>query len=203
MAIWTDAKARFHEVALPHIETVYRFARHLSASEADAEDLTQDCFHQAFRKFHQFQSGTNCRAWLFRITRNAHIDRLRRRGRDPVSTGLPELDADRVADTTPQNAPARPEDRVEKWRELGLGDDRVFCELFGDEVNTFLGELQPEFRLAVVLCDVEGFSYEEIAGILDCPIGTVRSRIARARTHLKEKLFTYAQELGFVRSERD
>ena len=81
-----------------------------------------------------------------------------------------------------------------------IENQEVFYDLFGDEVNRFLVELPPEFRAALVLCDVDGFSYQEIADILDCPVGTVRSRISRARAYLKEKLFVYAKSLGYVKS---
>ena len=205
----------FQELALPHIDAVYRFSLHLAGNEADAEDLSQECFHQAFRKFHQFQRGTNCRAWLFRIARNAFIDRLRKKNREPPAlelqeaaavsadqrnsdetTGALEISAERQTATTAEPG------SLEDWKSLAVDDETIFCDMFGDEVNRFLQELPSEFRLAVVLCDVEGFAYHEIGEVFGCPIGTVRSRIARARAHLKTRLYDYAKSLGFVRNEK-
>lgn len=201
MLIWKNRKQLFEEVALPHVEAAYRFALHLCGNEADAQDLTQDCFHRAYRNFHRFQQGTNCRAWLFTIARNANIDRMRRKSREPVVVELRE-----ETDCVVQDSESPWErDRELNWLESGpeeaIDDEDVFFDLFGDEVNHFLSQLTREFRLALVLCDVEGFSYSEISEILRCPIGTVRSRIARAREFLKAQLYTYAKSLGYVRGE--
>jgi RNA polymerase sigma factor (sigma-70 family) len=195
MLIWKNKKALFQETALPHLDAVYRFAHHLCGNDADAEDLTQECFHQAFRKFHQFQSGTNCRAWLFTIARNAYIDQLRRKGREPKTAELDDL-------PDPASLPGTT-GGLERWHEVAIDGEEVFRDLFGDEVNRFLDELQREFRLAVVLCDVEGFSYAEIGAILGCPVGTVRSRISRARSFLREKLYQYAKGLGYVKCSKE
>lgn len=181
----------FEESALPHLDAVYRFAMHLAGNESDAADLTQECFHQAYRKFHQFQRGTHCKAWLFRITRNAHIDRLRRRAREPRLSELQEETSGGVRDESPTTAL--------NWSELAARGEGALLDLFGDEVSRSLGELPVEFRLAVILCDVEGFSYDEISQILGCPVGTVRSRIFRSRSFLKEKLFEHARSMGFAR----
>ena len=183
--------ARFETTALPHLDAVYRFARHLTGDEADAQDLSQECFHQAFRKFHQFRDGTNCRAWLFRIARNAHIDRIRRRARQPKTTELQDVTAGAL-DAEPKS--------LLGWNQCAVGvDDASIYERFGDEVSRTLRELPDEFRTAVLLCDVEEFSYQEIGEVLDCPVGTVRSRISRARALLKERLYDYARERGFAR----
>jgi RNA polymerase sigma-70 factor (ECF subfamily) len=200
MLVWKGKRALFEETALPHVDAVYRFCLHLSGNEPDAEDLTQECFYLAFRRFDQFRRGTNCRAWLFKIARNHHIDRLRRKIREPKSEDSSETPlSERATADTDDPAESVPELDFEEWKRLAIDDETVFYDLFGDEVNRFLQELQPEFRLAIVLCDVEGFSYREIGEVLGCPVGTVRSRIARARNHLKEKLYTYAKGLGYVK----
>jgi len=199
MLTWQSKRGSFESTAMPHVDAVYRFALHLCGNEPDAEDLVQDCFAQAFRKFHQFRRGSNCRAWLFRIARNALIDRLRRARREPRATDLQGLPA-RLEPEAPEPS-GDPLEGLAGWRALATQEEEVFFDLFGDEVNRILAELPREFRLSVVLCDVEGFTYQEIAAVLDCPVGTVRSRISRARQHLKERLHEYAQGLGYARDE--
>ena len=183
-------KATFEETALPHVGAVYRFARYLCGNEGDAEDIAQECFHQAYRKFHQFRAGTNCKAWLFRITRNAQIDRARQKARQPKTTHLQDVVVETQDDL---------EQSLLGWQKLASEGVSSLYEVFGDEVYQSLQELPADFRLAVALCDVEDLSYIEIAKILGCPVGTVRSRISRARNFLKEKLYDYAKDLGFAR----
>jgi len=182
--------ALFEEIALPHLDAVYRFALHLCGNEGDAQDLTQESFHQAFRKFHQFEQGTNCKAWLFRIARNGYVDRIRQRARQPKAV---EFDESLVG-----FMPSEPAESLDRWEHLTGEDDTMLKSLFGDEVVRSLAELPPEFRSAVLLCDVEGLSYAEIAELLACPVGTVRSRISRARAFLKEKLAAYAKSYGLA-----
>ena len=192
---WTGHRARFEEAALRHLEALYRFTVYLCRNDNDAEDLLQDTLLNAFRKYHQFRPGTNLKAWLFRIARNAHIDRGRKRQREPELNELKEAVAP-VSQGLDGSDGA-----LESWKDLTRQNKDAFLDLFGDEVNRFLNELPAEFRLAVVLCDVEGLSYQEIGEALDCPVGTVRSRISRARVHLREKLEGYAAELGLLRSQ--
>jgi RNA polymerase sigma-70 factor (ECF subfamily) len=194
-------RERFEEEALGHLDGLYRLALHLSGNEHDAEDLVQDTFLHAFRKSHQFRPGTHLKAWLFRIARNAHIDRVRRRIRErdalTVRSAAAEpgggAEAARGSPESGQNGGAA------RWQGVVMEGERAFYDLFGDEVNRFLAELSPDFRLALLLCDIEGLSYEEIAQTLDCPVGTVRSRISRARGHLREKLRAYARDLGYAK----
>jgi len=181
-------RAVFEEVALPYLEDVHRFALSLSRNHAQAEDLTQETFLQAFRAFDSFQPGSNCKAWLFRICKNLFIDRLRevkRRPRHQTVVGeIPSTD---------------PERTVKAFEEHGIENEEIFLDLFGDEVNTHLADLQEDFRRAVLLADVEGLRYDEIAEILDVPIGTVRSRISRGRSYLRDRLSDYARDLGYGR----
>ena len=161
-----------------------------------------------FRKFQQFRMGTNLKAWLFRIARNAYIDRLRRRKREPELAELKEIAATSDPGTDGKLAVGgtrlgdRTATELANSRGLTNGTEEAFYDLFGDEVNRFLNELPVEFRLSLVLCDVEGLTYQEIGVALDCPVGTVRSRISRARAHLREKLYSYAQDLGYVKESR-
>jgi RNA polymerase sigma-70 factor (ECF subfamily) len=181
-------RAVFEQVALPYLEDVHRFASSLTRHDAQAEDLTQETFLAAFRAFDRFEPGTNCKAWLFRIAKNLFIDRLREVKRRPRHQT--------VVGDLPTHDPQR---SVRAFEAHGIENEEIFLDLFGDEVNTHLAELPEEFRRAVLLCDVEGLRYDEIAGILDVPIGTVRSRISRGRAHLRDRLSEYARELGYGR----
>jgi RNA polymerase sigma-70 factor (ECF subfamily) len=198
MLVWKNTKSAFERDALPHLDEVYRFAVHLCGNEAEAEDLTQDCFLHAFRKFHQFRPGTNVKAWLFRITHNVHVDRARERSRKRVVVENELIEDAAAVAPVPEGAALEHPEALQK---LIIDDEEIFYDLFGDEVNRFLSELPREFRLALVLCDVYGFTYQEIAEILGCPMGTVRSRIARARSHLRTALLRYAKGLGYAKSE--
>jgi RNA polymerase sigma-70 factor (ECF subfamily) len=183
------------QALLGHLEALYRFCVYLTGDEGAAADLMQDTFVNALRKFHQFRPGTNLKAWVFRIARNAHIDHVRRRKREPEVLELGEIPAEN------DSGDAAEED-FSRWRGLTLADERVFYDHFGDEVNHVLAELPPEFRVALVLCDVEGLSYQEISEVLQCPIGTVRSRISRSRSLLRERLHRYARDLGYVKEAK-
>jgi RNA polymerase sigma factor (sigma-70 family) len=188
----------FEALVTPQLESAYRFSYQLARNEADAEDLIQEACQQAFKKFHQFKRGTNFKAWLFRIIRNRHIDLLRRKKNEPAAVDLKRhLHTEQLAVEDDLEGGHNP---LWMTRNAGAIDNRqVFFDLFGDEVNRFLAELPTEFQASLVLCDVEGFSYQEISEIMECPIGTVRSRISRARSYLKEKLYHYAKGLGYVK----
>ena len=194
-----EKRSAFAGFALRHADSLYRFAFYLTSNEADAEDLTQDTFHHALKNFHQFQEGTDMRAWLFRIARNAHIDRLRRKAHEPVLSEMEDVHSPRASSEEGLLGSLGWEPN--RWKGSAIDREDVFYDLFGDEVNRFLSELPPEFRLALVLCDVEELSYQEIAQVLACPVGTVRSRISRARSLLRDKLYQYAKSLGYVKEK--
>ncbi len=202
---------RFEEACLDQLDAVYRFSVYLTGNQVDAEDLAQDALLQALRKRHLFQPGTDLKAWLFRITRNLHIDQLRRRKLAPQVADLADVPARAEASSQGNDESVRTllEDPLgggsgaEAPPELSPEEDASLYERFGDEVGKFLAELPRTFRLALVLCDVEDMSYEEISEALGCPLGTVRSRISRARQFLREKLYDYARELGFTRGTRE
>ena len=181
----------FEATALVHLPSVYRVALLLGGSETEAEDLTQETFLRAYAKFGSFRTGTNCRAWLLTILRNLAADRYRAGRREPASRAL----EDAFSDDSPEPASAAsapPE----------IENEEAFLELFGDEVNRMLRSMPREWRFALLLCDVEGLSYADIAGVLCCPVGTVRSRIHRARDLLRGRLRDYARSLGYLRERR-
>jgi len=166
------------------MDTLYNFGFHLTYNEVDAQDLVQETLLKAYRFINSYQEGTNAKAWLFRILKNAFINEYRKRARQPDPIDYEEV--------------VHYQDR-EDASYSGYVDLRqeIFQGLMGDEVTIALNNLPVDFRTVVLLCDIEGFTYEEIASIMDIPIGTVRSRLHRARNMLKEELKTYAANQGF------
>lgn len=171
---------------LPHIDAMFNFAMHLTRFQDDeADDLVQDAFLKACRAVGQYRPGTNAKAWLFTILKNAFINRYRERAKAP---GIEDIE--KVFFTGGVEEKEGPQKVVDLREEY-------FNSLLGDEVTHALNRLAPDFRTVILLCDMEEFSYEEIASILGVPIGTVRSRIHRARNLLKEELRDYARDQGF------
>lgn len=179
-----DGRTQFEAVALPLMPSIYNAAWRLVHNEHDAADLVQDTYLRAFRTFHNFRPGTNCKAWLFTILYSIFINRYHQQRRRPILVTLDEL-GDVVADPSAQAEFARLlSDGTIQWEDADL--------------NEALKRLPEEFRLALLLVDVEGLTYEEAAGSLECPVGTVRSRLARARKALFESLQEYARDRGFL-----
>ncbi len=158
---WPSRRRRFERAAVPHLTALYRLARQMAGAQT-ADDLVQESYLRAWKYFDSFDPDTNCRAWLFRILRNVWADRYRK-----TRLEIPLPDDSRAA-----------MEPYYDWEEGFLGD------AFSEEVEHALSELPEEFRWAVLLADVEEFSYQEIAGIMQCPIGTVMSRINRGRRML-------------------
>lgn len=169
---------------MPHVDALYNFAFHLTLNEDDANDLVQDTFLKAYRFIDSYERGTNAKAWLFQILKNSFINEYRRKVRQPGEVDYEDYVVHQDSD-----------DAVHIG-ELDLRDD-VFKGLIGDEVTKALNDLPVDFRTVILLCDIEGFSYEEIAKIINIPIGTVRSRLHRARNLMKEKLREYAKTMGY------
>lgn len=200
--------APFEEACLEQFEAVFRFSVYLTGNEVDAEDLVQDALLQALRKRNLFRPGTDLKAWLFRITRNLYIDQLRRKKLAPQAADLSDIAAPGASASGEGDGLGRMRLEGSAGADsppsgLSPAEEESLYERFGDEVRRFLTELPQNFRLALLLCDVEDMSYEEISEALACPIGTVRSRISRSRQFLREKLFDYAKELGFTRGTKE
>lgn len=174
----------FEKEFLPHADALYNFAFHLTYDEDDANDLVQDTFLKAYRFIDSYERGTNAKAWLFKILKNGFINEYRRKTRQPNEVDYEDF-------LTYQE-----KDDAALVGELDLRDD-LFKGLIGDEVTKAVNELPVDFRTVILLSDVEGFTYEEIAKIIDIPIGTVRSRLHRARNLMKEKLRDYAKKMGY------
>lgn len=174
----------FQKEALVHTDALYRYARRLAHDTREAEDLLQETFLRALRFWHQYQKGTNCKAWLFRIMRNLSINRAQSRARNPVS--------DSLEDTEEWSLYGKIKD-PESLQE-GSPEKRFFEQNWSPEIIKAMARLPEEYRSAIILCDVEGFAYQEIADILEVPIGTVRSRLNRARSRLQQLLLDYVKE---------
>ncbi|MGM0574798.1 MAG: sigma-70 family RNA polymerase sigma factor [Myxococcota bacterium] len=180
-----DTEEAFLEDVFVHADGLFRYAMRLCGDEDQADDLVQETLTRAFDAFGRCRPGTNHRAWAFTILRNTFFSRCRRAGRE---TDLPEPEG--VADPAgrhPSDGMVRPDDG--------------YLHGFDDRVVEALGHLSETQRTAVVLCDVEGMDYEEIARVMECPVGTVRSRIHHARKRLRKRLAGYARRNGYGGSD--
>ncbi|MGH7618017.1 MAG: RNA polymerase sigma factor, partial [Gemmatimonadaceae bacterium] len=174
----------FAAAALPHLPALARVAVALTGNEADADDLVQETFLRAYRHWNTFTPGSDCRRWLSTICRNAFLEQRRREAR---STAVEDQELESLA-AARLHSQAR-----------ASGVDRLFTRLdLGPAISQAIGALEPPFRDVVVLADVEGFTYEEVAEALGIPVGTVRSRLYRARRQLQEALLAYAIDAGFA-----
>lgn len=174
---------------MPHIDSMYNFAFRLTNDEDDANDLVQDTYLKAFRFINSFERGTNAKAWLFRILKNSFINDYRKKSKEPAKVDYQDVETT-YNSTEDAEMDATTDLRIETVQDM-----------IGDEVANALNSLPVDFRTVIILCDIEGFTYEEMAKILDIPIGTVRSRLHRARNLLKEKLKTYASTMGYKTKE--
>lgn len=191
-AIDPAVRARLEDAAIEHIDALYRTALRMTRNPADAEDLVQEAYLRAFRSLHQFTEGTNLRAWLFRILTNTYINEYRRRQRRPMNASLDGIEEfylyDHLVDSRVQPEDEQPE-------------DVVLEQLTVDDVTRAIEALPEEFRQVVLLADVEGFAYREIAEIVGIPVGTVMSRLFRARRRLQRQLYDVAVEAGILKEE--
>jgi RNA polymerase sigma-70 factor (ECF subfamily) len=176
----------FATVALPLLDQVHTVARYLARNPSDAEDLVQETYLRAHRFWHQFTPGTNCKAWLLTILHNVHRQRFRSSQREPSTVELEESGFDPARSTSVAPPAATPE-------------ESVLATMLDEEVEAALRSLPPDFLDVVVLVDVQELSYEEAAAAIGCPIGTVRSRLARGRALLHAHLLEYARARGLVR----
>ena len=175
----------FKNEALPHMRVLYNYAYKNAGNKSDAEDLLQETYLRAYRFFNKYEKGTNCRAWLFRIMRNLFLNDCTKNQRekgliyyDDIENYYENIKSDYAGNTDLQ--------------------EKVFSNLLDDELTEALNSLQSEFKTVIILCDLEGLSYNEIAEFTHCPIGTIRSRLHRARKVLGEKLTDYAKQKGFA-----
>jgi len=185
----TEAKQGFEDEALPHLDAVYRFALRLSGAPDQAEDLVQETFLRAYRSWDQYTRGTAAKSWLFTICRNVFLRRRERRQRHD------EIVEEKVGRGGTGPNPVNP-----VWVSvIGVDPEGDFFDSIVDgEIIQAIEELPEEYRTAVILSDVEGLPYAEIAELMEVPVGTVKSRLFRGRRRLQEALYDYAVEMGYI-----
>ena len=177
----------FNTEFMPHSDAMYNFAYKLTFDEDDAKDLVQDAYMKAYRFVGSYEVGTNAKAWLFRILKNSFINNYRKKTKEPSKVDYQDVENYYNSASV---------ETAEMNHTVDLRTSTMQNKI-GDEVTGALNSLPVDFRTVIILCDLEGFTYEEMAVILDIPIGTVRSRLHRARGVLKEKLIEYAKQCGF------
>lgn len=185
----TADKKRFQRDAVPLLDPLYAGALRMTRNPADAEDLVQETMMRAYRSFDRFEEGTNLKAWLFRIMTNAYINTYRKKQREPMKVSHDEIEDFDLYRELKQHDP--------QWD--ATPENIVLSNLVDSDIIEAIDDLPEQFRLAVVLSDVEGFSYAEMAEIMDVPLGTVMSRLHRGRKALQKRLWDIARDKGIVK----
>ena len=178
LAIINDQKqlyADFEKEAIPHMDALFNFALRMTGDRDEADDLVQETYLKAFRFFDKFEKGTNCKAWLFRIMKNTFINSYRKTSKEPDKIDYEEVENfyENIKSSSTDNA----------------------------HLSNAIASLPEDFRTVIILCDIEGFTYDEIADFVDVPVGTVRSRLHRARKMLFAELYEYAADKGYIDKE--
>lgn len=180
----------FEKEALPHMDALYRTALRMTKNVGDAEDLVQEALVKAYRFWDKFETGSNCRAWLFKIMTNVFINEYRSKSRSPMSVNVDDIDDSYLYGQLAANSDG---DNPEK---------ELFAKMLDDDVKKAIDELPDDFRIVVVLSFIEGFSYQEIAEIADLQLGTVKSRLHRGRKLLQKELLDYAIKNGYIKGPK-
>jgi RNA polymerase sigma-70 factor (ECF subfamily) len=180
-----ERQQEFQTEAVPHKDALYNYALKIVRNSDDAQDLVQETYYKAYKSYHQFQGGTNSKAWMFMILKNTFINNYRKLKREPS-----KVDYDEIEDIY-ENI------KSEQSKDNNLDLD-FYNNLFDDDLSSALAKLPEKMKEVFLLCDLEGYSYEEISEIVDIPIGTVRSRLHRARKLLQDELFGYAKVNGYL-----
>jgi RNA polymerase sigma-70 factor (ECF subfamily) len=176
----------FEQEAIPHMDSLYRAAQKLSGNPTDAEDLVQEAFVKAYRYWDKYETGSNCRAWLYRILTNVFINQYRSQARSPMVPSTGDIDEQFLfGRMVVDNSASNPE------REF-------YCKVVGEDVNRAIKRLPDDFRLVVILTFMEGFSYRQTAEITGLNLGTVKSRLHRGRKLLQKQLWDHATRNGYI-----
>ncbi len=186
-AMSASESSEFERLAMNHVDSLYRTARRMTRNAQDAEDLVQETYLRAFRSAHTFQLGTNMRAWLFRILHNTHVNMNRAKWSTSESS-IEDLEEFYLYNRTNRSETPLPKS----------AEDEVFRELVDLDIKAAIEELPAQFRIAVLLSDVEGLSYREIADVTDVPMGTVMSRLSRGRRLMQKKLWQYSSSAAGI-----
>jgi RNA polymerase sigma-70 factor (ECF subfamily) len=180
-----NRQQKFENETVPHQDALYNYALKIARNADDAQDLLQETYYKAYKNYHQFENGTNSKAWMFMILKNTFINNYRKTKREPS-----KIDYDEIEDIYENIKSDQAEDN-----NLDLD---FYNNLLDDELSEALSKIPAKMREVFLLCDLEGYSYEEIAEIVNIPIGTVRSRLHRARKLLQDELFGYAKVNGYL-----
>lgn len=178
----------FDSQVMPYLDSLYNTAYRMTRGAEDAEDLVQETYFKAFKYYDKFEEGTNLKAWLFKILKNTFINNYRKRKLEPRSVDFADIEDsfERIVRRDNNEQPSDPE-------------SEFFTGVLDDDVKRSLDSLPYDYRMVVILADLEDFSYKEIAEILDCPVGTVMSRLYRGRKLLEKSLLKYARQHGYIR----
>ena len=179
----------FQSVVVPYVDALYNTALRMTRNPQDAEDLVQETYLKAYKYYDKFTEGTNLKAWLFRILKNTFINNYRKKQQEPPKNAFDEIE-----DAFEKHISSEAGGRIPSPEENALED------VLDDEVQHAMDSLPDDYRMVVVLADLEDFSYQEISQILDIPVGTVMSRLYRARRRLESEMLHYAQDHGYIRS---
>ena len=177
---------------MPFVDSLYNTAYRMARNPQDAEDLVQETYLKAYKYYDKFQEGTNFKAWLFKILKNTFINRYRKKQAQPTQSAFSDIED------------AFETQLSEEGREkIPSPEEKLLEEVLDEDVQRALDELPTDYRMVVLLADLESFSYKEIAEILDIPVGTVMSRLYRGRRQLEEAMLTYARDHGYLRDGED
>ena len=187
-----DDGGQFEQAAMPYLDSLYNTAYRMARNAEDAEDLVQETYLKAYRSFGQFTPGTNLKAWLFKILKNTFINEYRKRQAAPIESDFADIEESFESQLA-----------AEATGQMKNPEETILEGAFDEGVQKALDELPVDYRMAVLLADIEGFSYKEIAEILDIPVGTVMSRLYRGRKLLEAEMLRYARERGYLRGDAE
>ncbi len=179
----------FEAAAMPFVDALYNTGYRMTRNAEDAEDLVQETYLKAYRYYDKFEEGTNFKAWLFKILKNTFINNYRKKQRTPPQSDFAEIEDSFETQLS-----------EEVTRQMKNPEEELLENVLDEDVQQALDTLSPDYRMAVILADLEGFSYKEIAEILELPVGTVMSRLYRGRKLLEAAMLKYAHEHGYLGS---